>query len=60
MVKLNSISEGKLRAAGMAFNKTDPAAFRAALSRAGYYKNWKTAFGADAWSRLEKYTGPLS
>ena len=60
MVKLNSISEGKLRAAGMVFNKTDPAAFRAALSKAGYYKNWKEAFGADAWSRLEKYTGPLA
>ena len=60
MVKLNSISEGKLRAAGMVFNKTDPAAFRAVLSKAGYYKNWKETFGADAWSRLEKYTGPLA
>jgi len=60
MVKLNSTSEGKLRAAGMVFNKTDPAAFRAVLSKAGYYKDWKATFGADAWSRLEKYTGPLA
>ena len=43
----------------MIFNKTDPAAFRAVLSKSGYYKEWKSTYGAEAWALLEKYTGPL-
>ena len=39
--------------------KTDPAAFRAVLSKSGYYKEWKSTYGAEAWALLEKYTGPL-
>ncbi len=59
LVKLNSISEDKLKKSGMVFNKTDPAAFRAVLSKSGYYKEWKSTYGAEAWALLEKYTGPL-
>lgn len=60
MVKLNTVSEEKLKKAGMVFNRTDPAQFRAALSKAGYYKEWKNTYGAEPWALLEKYTGPLA
>jgi tripartite ATP-independent transporter DctP family solute receptor len=60
MVKLNAGSEEKLRKAGMVFNKTDPAKFRAVLSGAGYYKEWKGIYGPEAWALLEKYCGPLA
>ena len=59
MVKLNAVSEDKLRKAGMVFNTTDAKAFRAALGATSYYRDWKATYGADAWSILEKYTGPL-
>jgi tripartite ATP-independent transporter DctP family solute receptor len=59
LVALNSSSEEKLKKAGMVFNKTDPAQFRAVLIKAGYYKEWKNTYGPEAWAILEKYTGPL-
>ena len=60
LVKLNTSSEEKLKKAGMVFNRTDPAQFRAVLSKSGYYKEWKNTYGAEAWALLEKYTGPLA
>jgi hypothetical protein len=42
------------------FNKPDPASFRAALTKAGFYVEWREKFGADAWKLLEKYAGELS
>lgn len=59
MVKLNTVSEEKLKKAGMVFNRTDPAAFRAVLARSSYYQDWKSTYGPQAWAILEKYTGPL-
>ena len=57
---MNSASEEKLKKAGMVFNRTDPAKFRAVLSAAGYYKEWKATFGDEAWALLEKYSGQLA
>jgi tripartite ATP-independent transporter DctP family solute receptor len=45
---------------GMIFNKPDPAQFRAALVKAGFYTQWQKTYGAEAWARLEKYTGGLT
>ena len=59
LVKLSQNVEGELEKLGLTFNRTDPAAFRAAVSRSGYYKQWKEVFGKEAWSLLEKYSGPL-
>ena len=56
---LNKAAEEKLKKAGMVFNRTDPAKFRAVLSGAGYYKEWKSTFGPEAWALLEKYSGKL-
>jgi hypothetical protein len=44
----------------MIFNKPDPAPFREALRKAGFYAQWKEKFGADAWTLLEKYVGQLA
>jgi TRAP-type transport system periplasmic protein len=60
LVKLNQTAEDKLKKHGMVFNRTDPAKFRAVLSNAGYYKEWKAAYGPEAWALLEKYSGPLA
>jgi TRAP-type C4-dicarboxylate transport system substrate-binding protein len=49
-----------LESKGMRFNATDPQAFRPVLRKSGYYAAWQTRLGNDAWTALEKYTGPLT
>ncbi len=44
----------------MTFTKPDPAQFRAALVKTGFYGQWQKTYGAEAWSQLEKYTGRLT
>lgn len=58
--QLNTSLEGKLQSQGMAFNTPDASAFRAALVKSGFYKQWKAKFGSELWSALEKYTGSLA
>jgi tripartite ATP-independent transporter DctP family solute receptor len=60
MAKLNQHVEGDLKAKGMVFNYPDRTAFRNALSKAGFYAEWKGRFGADAWAKLERYSGKLA
>ncbi|GAC1340288.1 MAG: TRAP transporter substrate-binding protein [Bradyrhizobium sp.] len=52
--------QADLTGKGMIFNKPDPVQFRAALVKAGFYTQWQKTYGAEAWARLEKYTGPLT
>jgi TRAP-type transport system periplasmic protein len=59
LAKVNQTVEEKLKKAGMVFNRTEPAKFRAVLSSAGYYKEWKATFGEKAWALLERYGGSL-
>ena len=47
--------EGK----GLTFNETDPTAFREALSKTSFYKDWKAKFGDEGWTLLEKYAGKI-
>ena len=58
--KQNSTFEKKLTDAKMIFNSVDQAAFRAKLSNAGFYKEWKGKFGDKAWALLEEHTGKIS
>jgi len=58
--KLNSSLEAELTQKGMVFNDVDTAAFRAKLSSAGFYKEWKGKFGDAAWAILEKHAGSIS
>jgi tripartite ATP-independent transporter DctP family solute receptor len=57
---LNDSVKGLIESKGMVFNDTTPDTFRAALTKAGFYTEWKAKFGDDAWTLLEKYVGKLS
>jgi tripartite ATP-independent transporter DctP family solute receptor len=57
--KLEKSLPAKLAAGGMTVNAPKPDAFRQKLRDAGFYMQWRTAFGPEGWKALEKYTGPL-
>ena len=57
--RLNNSVEVELKVHGLAFNDVNADAFRATLRKAGFYKDWKAKYGADAWGLLEKYSGKL-
>ena len=44
----------------MIFNYPDVKSFRDALSKAGFYKEWRAKFGDEAMAKLEKYSGKLA
>jgi tripartite ATP-independent transporter DctP family solute receptor len=58
--RLDSSLEEVLKKQGMEFIPVDGSAFRAVLTKSGFYKNWETKFGTPLWSALESYTGPLA
>jgi len=60
IASLNKSLQAKLQSSGMVFNDVDTVAFRAALTKAGFYANWKSKFGNDAWGILERYSGQLT
>lgn len=59
IAKLNDSLQAELEGKGMVFNRPDPAPFREALKKKGFYSHWHQKFGDEAWSRLEKYVGKL-
>lgn len=59
VAKQNEDLKAELASMGLTFNTVDQAPFRAMLSKAGFYKTWKTKFGPEAWALLEESTGPL-
>src|SRR5260370_7578039 len=58
--RMNSDLEGVLKGKGLVFNSPDKKPFRDALSKAGFYADWKKQYGPEAWAVLEKYSGPLA
>jgi TRAP-type transport system periplasmic protein len=58
--RLNNGLEAQLKAKGMVFNYPDVKSFRDALSKAGFYKEWREKFGDEALGKLEKYAGKLA
>ena len=58
--RLNNSLEAQLKAKGMIFNYPDVKSFRDALSKAGFYKEWREKFGNDAMAKLERYSGRLA
>ena len=60
MAKLNETVEGDLKSRGMLFNSPDKTLFRSALTKAGFFEEWKGKFGPEAWAKLEKYSGKLA
>jgi tripartite ATP-independent transporter DctP family solute receptor len=59
-LRLNQTLQGDLEKKGLIFNKPDPASFRAALTKGGFYTEWREKFGAETWKVLEKYSGELA
>jgi tripartite ATP-independent transporter DctP family solute receptor len=60
IARLNDGLRGGLATKGLKVNASDPAPFRDALRKAGFYAEWKNKFGGDAWSVLEASVGKLS
>jgi tripartite ATP-independent transporter DctP family solute receptor len=58
--RLENSTEVLLKSKGMIFNYPDPKSFRDALSKAGFYKEWRGKFGDEAMAKLEKYSGKLA
>jgi tripartite ATP-independent transporter DctP family solute receptor len=58
--RLTNVVEAQLKAKGMVFNYPDNKSFRDALSKAGFYKEWRGKFGDEAMAKLEKYSGKLA
>jgi len=57
--KLNTNLQSNLTAKGMIFNKPDPAPFREALQKAGFYTEWRSKYGEEAFAILERAVGKL-
>jgi TRAP-type transport system periplasmic protein len=60
VARLNATLQQELTAKGLEFNKPDPVSFRNKLRSAGFYGEWKTKYGPEAWGILEKYVGNLA
>jgi tripartite ATP-independent transporter DctP family solute receptor len=60
VAKLNSGLRQELVGKGLVFNQPEPAPFRDKLRSAGFYSEWKTKYGDDAWAILEKSVGKLA
>ena len=58
--KLNATVQQELTAKGLTFNQPNVAPFREKLRAAGFYSEWKTKYGEEAWAILERAVGKLS
>jgi tripartite ATP-independent transporter DctP family solute receptor len=59
IARQNTSLKSDLAAKGLIFNDVDPAPFRETLSKSGFYTEWKSKFGEEAWALLEEATGKL-
>ena len=60
IVRANVDLQKQLEAKGLVFNKVDSAAFRALLTKGGFYTQAKERFGPDAWAMLKQYAGDMA
>ncbi|MFB9124015.1 TRAP transporter substrate-binding protein [Paraburkholderia dipogonis] len=58
--KLNDAAVADLQSKGLSINRPAPDTFRAALRQAGFYAEWKSKFGNQAWDLLEQSVGKLA
>lgn len=59
IVALNADLRSTLAAKGLAFIDPDRDAFRDALGRTSFYRDWKAKLGDEAWAYLETVSGKL-
>jgi TRAP-type transport system periplasmic protein len=60
VANLNSRLKEDLVAKGLTFNDVNPAPFQEKLRQSGFYVQWRSKFGEEAWSLLEEVTGRLA
>ena len=60
VVRLNSTLKNELTSKGLTFEQVDKKAFRQALAKAGFYKEWRAKFGEENWKVLESVAGDLA
>lgn len=58
--KLNGSLQPKLASQGLTFNTCAREPFRRKLRDSGFYGQWKSQYGAKAWSLLERSAGRLA
>jgi len=56
---LNATLQKELTDKGLMFNQPKTDSFRERMRKAGFYAEWKTKFGDEAWTLLERSTGKL-
>ena len=59
VVEANGTLKDLLVAKGLTFVDVDKAAFRDALTKAGFYADWRKKFGPELWGALEAVSGAL-
>ena len=59
VVRLSPAARGDMLAAGILINGVTVSDFQQALSKAGFYKQWRASYG-DSWELLEQAVGPLA
>lgn len=59
IAKLTDSLRQDLSGKGIQFFEVDQEPFRQALVKTTFYKDWKSKYGDEAWSQLEKYSGKL-
>jgi TRAP-type transport system periplasmic protein len=57
---LSKTLRADLQAKGLQFVEVDKKAFKAALGKTSFYKDWRGKFGEQPWSLLEASTGALT
>lgn len=60
LAALNASLQDNLTKRGLAFNTVKPDSFREGLQKGGFYKEYQSRFGSEAWTALEKYSGKLA
>jgi len=57
---LSKTLRGDLQGKGLTFVEVDKKAFKAALGKSTFYKDWRAKFGEEAWKLLEENAGTLA
>lgn len=57
--KLTATAQADLEKFGLKFNTVDKDAFRDMLRKNGFYQEWKTKLGQEAWDTLEASVGKM-
>ena len=60
VARLSRTLRKELEAKGTKFIEVDREAFRRALAKTSFYNDWKSKYGSEAWTKLERAVGQLA